>query len=122
MYCKINLPLTPSERGKASECSQLGMWDALKKIKIVYQSEKYPLSNSLRITNYLIPPLEEVVRARFLNINKLQNLQNLNKYLLDMEITTTDYVTITDTILDYLRQQEVEAVAACDYEEKLRKQ
>ena len=43
-------------------------------------------------------------------------------YLLDMEITTTDYVAITDTILDYFRQQEVEAVAACDYEEKLRKQ
>lgn len=43
-------------------------------------------------------------------------------YLLDMEITTTDYVAITDTILDYLRQQGVEAVAACDYEEKLRKQ
>ncbi|WP_315500568.1 hypothetical protein [Capnocytophaga gingivalis] len=33
-----------------------------------------------------------------------------------------NYVAITDTILDYLRQQEVEAVAACDYEEKLRKQ
>ena len=43
-------------------------------------------------------------------------------YLLDMEITTTDYVAITDTILDYFRQQEVEAVAACDYEENLRKQ
>ncbi|WP_423914663.1 hypothetical protein [Capnocytophaga gingivalis] len=43
-------------------------------------------------------------------------------YLLDMEITTTDYVAITYTILDYLRQQGVEAVAACDYEEKLRKQ
>ncbi len=43
-------------------------------------------------------------------------------YLLDMEITTTDYVAITDVILDYLRQQGVEAVAACDYEEKLRKQ
>ena len=39
-----------------------------------------------------------------------------------MEITTADYVTITDTILDYLRQREVEAVTACDYEEKLRKQ
>ena len=33
-----------------------------------------------------------------------------------------NYVAITDTILDYLRQQGVEAVAACDYEEKLRKQ
>jgi len=43
-------------------------------------------------------------------------------YLLDMEITITNYVAITDTILDYLRQQGVEAVAACDYEEKLRKQ
>ena len=43
-------------------------------------------------------------------------------YFLDMEITTTNYVAITDTILDYLRQQGVEAVAACDYEEKLRKQ
>jgi len=43
-------------------------------------------------------------------------------YLLDMEITTTDYVAITDVILDYLRQQGVEAVAACGYEEKLRQQ
>ena len=43
-------------------------------------------------------------------------------YLLDMEITITNYVAITDKILDYLRQQGVEAVAACDYEEKLRKQ
>ena len=43
-------------------------------------------------------------------------------YLLDMEITITNYVAITDTILDYLRQQGVEAVAACDYEAKLRKQ
>ena len=32
----------------------------LKKIKIVYQSGKYSLSNSLRIINYLIPPLEGV--------------------------------------------------------------
>ena len=34
--------------------------NSLKKIKIVYQSGKHPLSNSLRITNYLIPPLEGV--------------------------------------------------------------
>ena len=43
-------------------------------------------------------------------------------YLLDMEITITNYVAITETILDYVRQQGVEAGAACDYEEKLRKQ
>ena len=72
----------PSERGKASECSQLGMWDALKKIKIVYQYGKCPLSNFLRIINYLIPPLEGA-RGRFLNINKLQNWRNLNfKFLM----------------------------------------
>ena len=53
----------PLREGKASECSQLGMWDALEKIKIVYQSGKCPLSNFLRIINYLIPPLEEVARA-----------------------------------------------------------
>ena len=56
-------PPCPLREGKASECSQLGMWDALKKIKIVYQSGKCPLSNFLRIINYLIPPLEEVARA-----------------------------------------------------------
>ena len=48
----------------------------LKKIKIVYQSGKCPLSNFLRIINYLIPPLEGV-GGGFLNINKLQNLRNL---------------------------------------------
>ena len=67
MYCKEKPPLTYSvpcihglspPRGKASECSQLGMWDSLKKIKIVYQSGKCPFYNSLRIINYLIPPLE----------------------------------------------------------------
>ena len=56
-------PPCPLREGKTSECSQLGMWDALKKIKIVYQSGKCPLSNFLRIINYLIPPLEEVARA-----------------------------------------------------------
>ncbi|EJU28519.1 hypothetical protein HMPREF1154_2262 [Capnocytophaga sp. CM59] len=49
----------------------------MKKIKIVYQSGKYPLSNFLRIINYLIPPLEGG-RGRFLNINKLQSWRNLN--------------------------------------------
>ena len=34
--------------------------NSLKKIKIIYQSGKYPLSNSLIIINYLIPPLEGV--------------------------------------------------------------
>ena len=51
--------------------------NSLKKIKIVYQSGKCPFYNSLRIINYLIPPLEGG-RGRFLNINKLQNLRNLN--------------------------------------------
>jgi len=32
----------------------------LKKIKIVYQSGKCPLSNFLKIINYLISPLEGV--------------------------------------------------------------
>jgi len=50
----------------------------LKKIKIVYQSRKYPFYNSLKIINYLIPPLEGG-RGEVLNINKLQNLRNLNK-------------------------------------------
>ena len=50
MYCKTNLPLTPSERGNKF----------VEKIKIVYQSGKCPLYNSLRIINYLIPPLEGV--------------------------------------------------------------
>jgi len=43
-------------------------------------------------------------------------------YLLDMEITTPDHVTLTDALLNYFRHQGVEAVAACDYEEKLKKQ
>ena len=48
MCCKTNLPLTPSERGNKF----------VEKIKIVYQSGKCPLYNSMRIINYLIPPLE----------------------------------------------------------------
>ena len=50
MCCKTNLPLTPSERGNKF----------VEKIKIVYQSGKCPLYNSLRIINDLIPPLEGV--------------------------------------------------------------
>ncbi|WP_454945692.1 hypothetical protein, partial [Capnocytophaga granulosa] len=38
--------------------------NSLKKIKIVYQSGKCPFYNSLRIINYLIPPLEGA-RGRF---------------------------------------------------------
>ena len=46
--------------------------NSLKKIKIVYQSGKCPLSNFLKIINYLISSLEGV-GGGFLNINKLQN-------------------------------------------------
>jgi len=48
----------------------------LKKIKIVYQSGKCPLYNSLRIINYLIPPLEGVgVGFEYQQVTELAKLK-----------------------------------------------
>ena len=84
MYCKEKPPLTYSVPCIHGLSPPRGGINSLKKIKIVYQSGKCPFYNSLRIINYLIPPLEGG-RGEVLNINKLQNLRNLNKQIRKLE-------------------------------------